>query len=90
MNEWTNASRKPQYSYFEFQISHHLPAGTVHGAALDALRRGLVGRDELFTIDAALAPFGGLPAGPSPSTRVIDCSAWTGGTVAGAGDWRPC
>ena len=62
MNEWTNASRKPQYSYFEFQISHHLPAGTVHGAALDALRRGLVGRDELFTIDAALAPFGGLPA----------------------------
>ncbi len=37
-----------------------IPPELMRGAALDALHRRLVRRDELTTIEAALAPFGGL------------------------------
>lgn len=37
-----------------------LPPDLLRGAALDALRRRLVRRDELATVEAALKPFGGL------------------------------
>ena len=40
--------------------AEHLPPELLHGAALDALDRGLVTRDELGTVEAALEPFGGL------------------------------
>jgi predicted transcriptional regulator of viral defense system len=38
----------------------HLQPELLRGAALDALNRGLVTRDALNAVDAALAPFGGL------------------------------
>ena len=38
----------------------HLPPELLRGAVLDALERGHVTRDELTTVEAALAPFGGL------------------------------
>lgn len=40
--------------------AEHLPPELLRGAALDALRRGLVWRDELAAVQAALEPFGGL------------------------------
>jgi predicted transcriptional regulator of viral defense system len=40
--------------------AEHLPPAVLRGAALDALDRGLVARDELAAIEAALEPFGGL------------------------------
>lgn len=41
-------------------IARHLPPELLRGAAFDALHRGLVSRDELAAVEAALAPFGGL------------------------------
>ncbi len=38
----------------------HLPPDLLRGAALDALHRGLVLRDELSAVEKALASFGGL------------------------------
>lgn len=38
----------------------HLPPELLRGAARDALERGLVAREELTAVEAALAPFGGL------------------------------
>ncbi len=38
----------------------HLPPELLRGAALDALHRGLVERDELDGVDRELEPFGGL------------------------------
>ncbi|MEQ9325389.1 MAG: type IV toxin-antitoxin system AbiEi family antitoxin domain-containing protein, partial [Polyangiaceae bacterium] len=38
----------------------HLPPELLRGAVLDALDRGLVARDELAAVEAALEPFGGL------------------------------
>lgn len=38
----------------------HLSPDLLRGAALDALDRGLVRRDELLAVDTALTPFGGL------------------------------
>jgi predicted transcriptional regulator of viral defense system len=38
----------------------HLPPELLRDAALDALHRGLVSREELNTVAKALAPFGGL------------------------------
>jgi len=40
--------------------AEHLPPELLRGAALDALHRGLVARDELAAVEAALEPFGGL------------------------------
>ncbi len=40
--------------------AEHLPPELLRGAALDALDRGLVRRDELGAVEAALGPFGGL------------------------------
>lgn len=40
--------------------AEHLPPDLLRGAALDALHRGLVTRDELVSIEEALEPFGGL------------------------------
>ena len=40
--------------------AEHLPPDLLRGAARDALDRGLVGRDELRAVEAALEPFGGL------------------------------
>ena len=40
--------------------AEHLPPELLRGAALDALERGLVARDELAAVEAALGPFGGL------------------------------
>ena len=40
--------------------AEHLPPDLLRGAALDALDRGLVTRDELVSIEEALEPFGGL------------------------------
>jgi predicted transcriptional regulator of viral defense system len=40
--------------------AEHLPPELLRGAALDALDRGLVARDELRAVEAALEPFGGL------------------------------
>jgi hypothetical protein len=40
--------------------AEHLPPELLRGAALDALHRGLVSRDELAVVEAALEPFGGL------------------------------
>ncbi len=37
-----------------------LPPELLRGAALDALERGLVGRDDLAVVEAVLEPFGGL------------------------------
>ena len=38
----------------------HLPPELLRGAARDALERGLVPREDLTAVEAALAPFGGL------------------------------
>jgi len=38
----------------------HLPPEILRGAAVDALHRGLVTRDQLVAVEEALAPFGGL------------------------------
>jgi len=40
--------------------AEHLPPDLLRGAALDALDRRLVERDELVAVEAALKPFGGL------------------------------
>ncbi len=40
--------------------AEHLPPDLLRGAALDALDRGLVARDELAAVESALEPFGGL------------------------------
>jgi predicted transcriptional regulator of viral defense system len=40
--------------------AEHLSPDLLRAAALDALSRGLVARRELATVEAALAPFGGL------------------------------
>ncbi len=40
--------------------AEHLPPDLLRDAALDAIHRGLVARDELTAVEAALAPFGGL------------------------------
>ena len=40
--------------------AEQLPPELLRGAALDALNRGMVARDELAAIEAALEPFGGL------------------------------
>ncbi len=40
--------------------AEQLPPERLRGAALDALHRRLVGRDELTSVDAALQPFGGF------------------------------
>ena len=40
--------------------AEHFPPELLRGAALDALARGLVARDELAAVQAALEPFGGL------------------------------
>lgn len=40
--------------------AEHLPPDLLRGAALDALHRGLVARDELTSVETALEPFGGL------------------------------
>lgn len=40
--------------------AEHLPPDLLRGAALDAVQRRLVGRDELAAVEAALEPFGGL------------------------------
>jgi predicted transcriptional regulator of viral defense system len=40
--------------------AEHLPPELLRGAALDALERGLVTRDQLDAVEAALTPFGGL------------------------------
>ena len=40
--------------------TEHLSPELLRSAALDALERGLIARDELATVEAALAPFGGL------------------------------
>lgn len=40
--------------------AEHLPPELLRGAALDALDRGLVRRDELLAVETALEPFGGL------------------------------
>lgn len=40
--------------------AEHLPPEVLRGAALDALSRGFVRRDELVAVKAALEPFGGL------------------------------
>lgn len=42
-------------------VADHLPPELLAGAARDALARGLVARDELAAVEAALEPFGGLP-----------------------------
>ena len=42
--------------------AEHLPPELLRGAALDALHRGLVARDQLTTVERALEPFGGLEA----------------------------
>lgn len=41
-------------------VAEHLSPELLRGAALDALDRGLVARDELAVVEAALEPFGGL------------------------------
>lgn len=40
--------------------AEHLPPELLRDAALDALHRGLVARDELAAVEATLEPFGGL------------------------------
>ena len=40
--------------------AEHVPPELLRGAALDALHRGLVARDELAAVEAAMEPFGGL------------------------------
>jgi predicted transcriptional regulator of viral defense system len=40
--------------------AEHLPPDLLRDAALDAIHRGLVARDELAAVEAALEPFGGL------------------------------
>ncbi|AKU93215.1 type IV toxin-antitoxin system AbiEi family antitoxin domain-containing protein [Vulgatibacter incomptus] len=41
-------------------VAEHLPPELLRGAALDAIDRGLVAREELSAVDEALDPFGGL------------------------------
>lgn len=40
--------------------AEHVSPELLRGAALDALHRGLVARDELAAVEAAMEPFGGL------------------------------
>lgn len=40
--------------------NEHVSPELLRGAALDALHRGLVARDELAAVEAAMEPFGGL------------------------------